>query len=241
MWELGHKEGWAPKNWCFWTVVLEKFLQSLLGSKEIKLVNPKGNQGTSQVVLVEKTLLANARDIRFKFDPWDGKMPWRRKWQSTPVFFLENPMDRGAWWATVHGFTKSWTWLKQLSTQSKSTLTIHWKDWCWSWSSSSLATWCKEPSHWKRPWYWERLRAGVKSDVTEDKMVGWYHWLNGHEFEVAVFSCSVVSNSLGPHGMRHDRFPYPLPSPRACSNSCPLTRWCHLTISSSVVPFSSCL
>ena len=44
MWELDHKEGWAPKNWCFWTVVLEKTLESLLDSKEIKPVNPKGNQ-----------------------------------------------------------------------------------------------------------------------------------------------------------------------------------------------------
>ena len=44
MWELDHKEGWEPKNWCFWTVVLEKTLESPLDSKEIKLVNPKGNQ-----------------------------------------------------------------------------------------------------------------------------------------------------------------------------------------------------
>ena len=44
MWELDHEEGWAPKNWCFWTVVLEKTLESPLNSKEIKPVNPKGNQ-----------------------------------------------------------------------------------------------------------------------------------------------------------------------------------------------------
>ena len=44
MWKLDHKEGWAPKNWCFWTVVLEKTLESSLDSKEIKPVNPKGNQ-----------------------------------------------------------------------------------------------------------------------------------------------------------------------------------------------------
>ena len=43
------------------------------------------------------------------FNPWVGKIPWRRKWQSTPVFFLENPMDRGAWRATVHGVTQSQT------------------------------------------------------------------------------------------------------------------------------------
>ena len=44
MWELDHKEGCAPKNWCFWTVVLEKTLESPLDCKEIKPVNPKGNQ-----------------------------------------------------------------------------------------------------------------------------------------------------------------------------------------------------
>ena len=44
MWELDHKEGWALKNWCFWTIVLEKTLESPLDSKEIHSVNPKGNQ-----------------------------------------------------------------------------------------------------------------------------------------------------------------------------------------------------
>ena len=44
MWEVGHKEGWAPNNWCFWTVVLEKTLESSFDSKKIKPVNPKGNQ-----------------------------------------------------------------------------------------------------------------------------------------------------------------------------------------------------
>ena len=55
------------------------------------------------------------------------------------------------------------------------------------------------------------------------------------------FSHSVVSNSLRPHGLPHARLPCPSPTPGACSNSCPLSRWCHPTISSSVVPFSSCL
>ena len=44
MWELDHKESWVPKNWCFWTVVLEKTLESPLDCKEIQLVSPKGNQ-----------------------------------------------------------------------------------------------------------------------------------------------------------------------------------------------------
>ena len=52
------------------------------------------------------------------------------------------------------------------------------------------------------------------------------------------FSLSAVSNSLRPHGLQHARLPSPSPTPGACSNSCPLSRWCHPTISSSVVPFS---
>ena len=44
IWELDYKESWKPKNWCFWTMVLEKTLESSLDSKEIQLVNPKGNQ-----------------------------------------------------------------------------------------------------------------------------------------------------------------------------------------------------
>ena len=55
------------------------------------------------------------------------------------------------------------------------------------------------------------------------------------------FSHSVVSNSLRPHGLQHARLPCPSPTPRAWSNSCPLSQWCHPTSSSSVVPFSSWL
>ena len=55
------------------------------------------------------------------------------------------------------------------------------------------------------------------------------------------FSHSVVPNCLWPHGLQHTRLPYPSPTPRACSNSSSSSQWCHLTISSSVVPFSSWL
>ena len=57
---------------------------------------------------------------------------------------------------------------------------------------------------------------------------------------VAQSSRSVVSNSLRPHGLQHARLPSPLPTPRACWNSCPLSQWRHPNISSSVIPFSSC-
>ena len=55
------------------------------------------------------------------------------------------------------------------------------------------------------------------------------------------FSRSVVSDSLPPHGLQHARPPCPSPTPRVYSDSCPLSQWCHPTISSSVIPFSSCL
>ena len=51
-------------------------------------------------------------------------------------------------------------------------LGVHWKDWCWSWNSSTLATCCEELTHWKRPWCWERLRAGGEGD---DR--GWDGWM----------------------------------------------------------------
>ena len=50
-------------------------------------------------------------------------------------------------------------------------LNIHWKDWCWSWDSNTLATWCEELTHWKRPWCWERLKAGEGDDR------GWDGWM----------------------------------------------------------------
>ena len=59
-------------------------------------------------------------------------------------------------------------------------------------------------------------------------------------FHSVQFSCSVVSNSLWPHEPQHARAPCPSPIPGVYTNSCPLSQWCHPTISSSVVPFSSC-
>ena len=66
------------------------------------------------------------------------------------------------------------------------------------------------------------------------------HRVAQHKFNIQ-FSCSVVSDSLEPHGLQYARPPCPSPTPRVYSNSCPLSQWCHPTIASSVVPFSSCL
>ena len=58
--------------------------------------------------------------------------------------------------------------------------------------------------------------------------------------KVLLFSCSVISDSLWPHGQHHTRLPCPSPSPGVCSNSCTLSRWCHPIMSSFVIPFCSC-
>ena len=106
MWELDYKESWARKNWCFWTVLLEKTLESSLDSKEIQPVHSKGDQS----------------------------------------------------------------------------LGVHWKDWCWSWNSNILSTWCEELTYWRSPWFWERFKAGGEEN-NMDKIVVWHHQLDGHEFE----------------------------------------------------------
>ena len=104
MWEFDHKEGWAPKNSCFQTVVLEKTLESPLGSKEIKPVNPKGNQ------------------------------PW--------IFIGRTDAEAPILWPPD---AKSWLIGKDPDAG---------KDW-------------RQEEKW----------------VIEDKMVGWHHQLNGHDFE----------------------------------------------------------
>ena len=54
----------------------------------------------------------------------------------------------------------------------RSVLVVLWKDWCWSWNSNTLATWCKELTYWKRPWCWERLKVGIEGDGR-----GWGGWM----------------------------------------------------------------
>ena len=97
MWELDHKKRWVPKNWCFWTVVLEKTWESL-------------------------------------------------ELQGDPTCTSERRSDLG----------------------------VHWKDWCWSWNSNTLATWCEESTHLKRPWCWERSKAGGEENNRERM-----RWLDG--------------------------------------------------------------
>ena len=84
MWELDHKEDWAPKNWCFWTVVLEKTLESPLDCKDIKLVNPKGNQSwifigrTDAAVEASKLWSPDSKSQHIRKEPDAGK-DWRQE------------------------------------------------------------------------------------------------------------------------------------------------------------------
>ena len=85
----------------------------------------------------------------------------------------------------IHAF-ELWCWrglLRVPWTARRSTLSSQWKDWCWIWSSNTLAC-LEDMTHKKRPWCWERLKAGGEG-ATEDEVVGWHHWLKGHEFEQA--------------------------------------------------------
>ena len=75
------------------------------------------------------------------------------------------------------GIEDSWESIGQQGDQTsqsyrKSTLNIHWKDWWWSWSSNTLATWCEEPTHCKTPWCWGRLKSGGEGDNKE-----WDGWM----------------------------------------------------------------
>ena len=82
------------------------------------------------------------------------------------------------------------------------------------------------------------------SSIQKKQLVLWFlvHKKPSNIFlDFSQFNCSVMSDSLQPHGLQHARLPCPSPSPREGSNSCPSSRWCHPIISPSVVPFSSCL
>ena len=92
-------------------------------------------------------------------------------------------------------------------------------------------------------WPWQRAKAWKMWEVVQqirsvEIMAICIYLL---VFSSVQFSRSVMSDSLWHHGLQHAKFPCPSPTPGVYSNSCPLSRWCHPTISSSVVPFSFCL
>ena len=131
MWELDHKESWAPKNWCFWTMELEKTLESPLDCKEIQPVHPKGNESWIFIgrtdAEAETPILwpPDAKNWLIWKDPdagkdwwlgvegddrgWDGWMASLTQWTLSLSRLQELVMDREAWSAA--GVAKNWTWL----------------------------------------------------------------------------------------------------------------------------------
>ena len=108
MWELDYKESWAPKNWCFWTVVLEKTLESPLDCKEIQLVQPKGNQSWIFIgrtdAEAETPILwtPHVKSWLIWKDPDAGK-----DWGQEEKGMTEDEMVRGHHWLSGHEF--EWT------------------------------------------------------------------------------------------------------------------------------------
>ena len=98
-------------------------------------------------------------------------------------------------------------------------------------------------SFWPRDWNWVSHIAGRFFTIcaTKDMNDKSNSSCKRIQFSSVQFSCSVMSDSLRSHGLLHARSPCPTPTPGVCSNSCPSSQWCHPTISSSVIPFSSCL
>ena len=89
--------------------------------------------------------------------------------------------------------------------------------------------------------YGQTLDWCLSDKNVSHRILSAFSWFLKDDLLEFQFSCSVVSDSLQPHGLQQARLPYPSPTPGIYSGSCPLSRWCHPTISSSVIPFSSCL
>ena len=172
------------------------------------MLNSKENTGLPRCHGGKESTHQYRRWKRCGFNPWVRRIPWNRKWQSTPLFLpgkfhgcriLEGYKPRGC---------------KEMDTTERLSLI----------GKLKLENWHPIPGC---------LALGEWSHHHD-------HHMHKENISSVQLSCSVVSDSLRPHESQHARPPCPSPTPRAYSSSCPLSRWCHPVISSSVGPFSSC-
>ena len=147
IWDLDHKEGWVPKNWCHWIVVLEKILESPLACKEIKSVNPKGNQPWIVLEgLMLKLKLQYFGHLMWKADSLEktlmlGKIEGKRisgkqsmRWLDSITDSIDTNLsklpeivkDKTAWRTAVHGIIKSQTQFNNWTTTANSQETYYW-------------------------------------------------------------------------------------------------------------------
>jgi len=223
MWELHHKESWALKNQCFWTVVLEKSL-SPLDCKEIQPVHPKGNQSWIFIGRPDaeaEILILWPPDVNWPIgkDPDAGK-DWGQEEKGT----TEDEVVGWHYQLDGHEFEQA------LGVGDGQGILV-----CWSPRGHEESD-TNEQLNWTEGIGGSTWGEARGNDV-EAHTHCFIHRTLGQsvQFSLVTQSCPTLWDP-----MQHTRPPCPSPTPRVHPNSSALSRWCHPAISSSVVPFSSC-
>ena len=147
----------------------------IFGGSKITIDGDCGHEMNSRLLLGRKAMTNLDSILKSRDSTWPTKVRLVKATVFPVVMYgCENWTIRKAEHQRIDAFELSFLkrllrfpWTTGKSNQSilrKSILKIHWKDWCWSWNSNTLVTWCKELTHLKRPWCWERLKVGGEGD-----------------------------------------------------------------------------